>query len=711
MKVAVEQVFNGSLPVAVGGYDPDKINVGPHTGQYNLGSGDNDKFVGPSPVNVGYFGESSMAIPSSFVHPVKINNDLWWIFGQDAATAAATRRVQLWTWVPSTASLSLSGAVNLIFPAATVGHIVRGLRASLNNYTSGTVGVSTTTVTGSGTQWTVGLSVGSRIGFGSTDPNQIPQWYEIASIDSDTQITLTSSAGSISAGSSYVIQDLMLVTATTNTTATNGGLFVVKGLRPELFTNPQTNIPAATTVDKIRAVYWIKDAATVTNTVAGGCALEEFTSFTEQYAYVCNGAGTALRVFKYNFRAPLTALSAGAHVLGSPDLITTGTQTVTGNVSQINNGRIATLGHGPGNGVSCLYLLTSTRILRVPVSSITQDNTTFVADAMSEVVPSGTTTHVATTAFTTFDYSPTLDRLVIGGATSFGTSYIAQYDPAGGQFDRRFGSLTSQINSSLRDPDSPVYPHSTGATVPILWAEDGWLFWTNNTVVTTQNQLLIYPMAADWSYASATNNRVICPQITLGASASKLYRVLVSTAQNIGGPTLGVTAEACRVLYRTSGIEDNTGLWTEVPTRGNLSGVGTPSAIQFAIEFRTLGTVMMPSRLFSLALLYESADPLPSQYRWNFGDFDSATGTFAWVQASLFNGAPGVHTINIYRSDTNALVLTQESSSSTNGEFQYWNGSSWVGGVGPDSVGLRRRFVPSGSIPGGVDLYATLAVS
>ncbi|MFN9803975.1 MAG: hypothetical protein ACK54Y_09125, partial [Bacteroidota bacterium] len=118
MKVAVEQIFNGSLDqVAVGGsYDATKINRGKHTGQFNLGGGDIDKFVGAAPLGVANFGESSLAIPSQFVHPVKITDDLFWIFGADAATAAATRRVQLWTWVPSTNTYTFNGAITLTFP-------------------------------------------------------------------------------------------------------------------------------------------------------------------------------------------------------------------------------------------------------------------------------------------------------------------------------------------------------------------------------------------------------------------------------------------------------------------------------------------------------------------------------------------------------------------------------------------------------------------
>lgn len=182
MKAAVEQVFNGSLAqVAIGGaYDAAKINRGKHTGQFNLGAGPVDRFVGPAPLGVANMGESALAIPSQFIHPVKITDDLFWVFGADGATAAATRRVQLWTWVPSTNTYTLIGAITVTFPTAT-NHTVRGLRAILDRYTTGTVAVSGTGVTGTGTAWnTDRLSVGGRIGFGSTDPTQITQWYRSA---------------------------------------------------------------------------------------------------------------------------------------------------------------------------------------------------------------------------------------------------------------------------------------------------------------------------------------------------------------------------------------------------------------------------------------------------------------------------------------------------------------------------------------------------
>jgi hypothetical protein len=712
MKAAIEQIFNGTYDqVSIGGaYDSSKINRGKHTGQYNLGSGETDKFIGPTPVSVANLGESSLAIPSQFVHPIKITDDLFWIFGSDVATAAATRRVQLWTWVQSTNTYSFIGAIICTFPTATT-HTVRGIRAILENYTTGTVGVSGTGVTGSGTAWSTGLSVGSRIGFGSTDPTQITTWYEISAIGSDTSITLTSSADTISAGTSYVIQDLMIVQTTTNATATNGGVFVTKGLRYETFQNPAVTIPAATTVDKIRAVYWLKDAATVTNTAAGGCAIADRDSWSQQYIYVTNGAATSLIVYRYNIRAALT-VSGGAATLTGSNIVITGTQTVTGNLSQANNGRIATLTHGPGSGVPSLYIFTLTRIIRIAVANITAGNTTFISDQMTEVPPGGTNTSVVAGGFTSLDTAGSIDKLVISSTASTGTIYITDYYTGGQQIDRRSCCLTPQLPSALRDTDSPIFVHNILGNVPFVWVEDGWLFWVYSQAATTNlNALSVYPLAADMDFINDVNNRIICPKINLGSVPSKFYRVLVNCVENLGDLTMGITPDMYKVQYRTSGIDDNSGAWTDVGQTGDLSGVSSAANIQFAFLFRTAGVTMLPGRILSLALLYETVEALPSQYRWNYADFNTSDGTFAWKQVDLFGSTPGTHTIDVYRGDTDALVLTQSSTGTTNGSFQYFSGGSWYTGVGTDTLDLRRRFVPSGSLPGSVDLYAFIDVA
>jgi hypothetical protein len=503
----------------------------------------------------------------------------------------------------------------------------------------------------------------------------------------------------------------MLVHANTNATATNGGLFITKGLRYEDFQNPASAVPAGTTVDKIKATYWLKDAATITNDVIGGCALGDKTSWTEQYVYSTEGLSTSLVLYRYNIRAPLT-LTAGAMVLTGADMVITGAQAVGGSVSQANNGRVATLQHGSGSGVPSLYLFTTTRILRVPLASVTTGSTTFVADSMSELPPGGLNTNQAAASYQSFDIAGSLDKLVIMGSNASGSICITDYYTGGQQVDRRAGCITSQLAAAARDTDSPIFVHLIASNSPTVWVEDGWLFWGySQGTGTLTSALTVYPLAADLDYQADVNNRIICPKIALGATPAKLYRVLVNCVENLGDHTMGVSPDGYRLQYRTSGIDDNSGAWTDVPQTGDLSGVLPAANIQFGFQFRTAGVIMLPARVLSLALVYETADALPSQYQWNFADFDAATGTFAWVQDALFGATPSLHTINIHRADTDALVLTQASSGSTNGVFQYWTGSAWAAGLGPDAIDTRRRFVPSGSLPGGVDLYAKLTVA
>ncbi len=68
----------------------------------------------------------------------------------------------------------------------------------------GSVSVSTTAVTGSGTNFQASM-IGMAIGFGSNNPAKITTWYTISARASITGITLGASAGTISAGTQYVV--------------------------------------------------------------------------------------------------------------------------------------------------------------------------------------------------------------------------------------------------------------------------------------------------------------------------------------------------------------------------------------------------------------------------------------------------------------------------------------------------------------------------
>ena len=156
--------------------------------------------------------EASVAIPYSFPWAMRWSETATdqkdWIFQADIATAAATRRLGMWEYDRLTAVLNYVGFLTITFPGTSEAKTIRGLRMSYEKYSTGTVAASDTAVTGSGTAWqTNRCCVGNRIGFGSTDPNAITTWYEISAMASDTGITLATSAGTVTAGTPYVIED------------------------------------------------------------------------------------------------------------------------------------------------------------------------------------------------------------------------------------------------------------------------------------------------------------------------------------------------------------------------------------------------------------------------------------------------------------------------------------------------------------------------
>ena len=73
------------------------------------------------------------------------------------------------------------------------------------------------------------------------------------------------------------------------------------------------------------------------------------------------------------------------------------------------------------------------------------------------------------------------------------------------------------------------------------------------------------------------------------------------------------------------------------------------------------------------------------------------SGIFAFDQIKV-NSTSFNLKINIYKKDNNESTLEQSSLSSENGTFQYFSGNQWLTGIGPNTVGTMRRFVPSISI-------------
>ncbi len=604
--------------------------------------------------------------------------------------------------------------------------------------------------------------LGPRIGFGSTDPTQITQWYHIGRIASDASLGLTTSPGVIPAGTPYVIEELRFAIALTNTTVANGGLYLLKGAGYHDFTTAGSTFPSITSsVNDQRGVYWLSDAGTagnvVTNQASCGLTVAPEVNKGLHYAYVLDGAGsTFIRCFRYNLRAtgtitsgkmlmsiayttstststtvtvsgttvtnsgtaftatmvgmkiafnatsPATVttwytiesftstsvinLSSSAGSLGSglsfiidsADVIATAPQLVTGAISAVNNGRYGTLNHGPGAGEMSLYFVTVTRIYRAAISKIFSGNLGWISDNRPETPPGSVSTFPATGALSNIEIADAIDRLIVltSGATAF-KHYVTRYpEVAGNQFDRFFGLDDKQQDQSLADPNAPIH-FNTASQVSSIWSENGIAHIVKHGATAALCQMYALPLSAHWFYTESTNQRVISPEIAT-PDCSSFKRMLTSVVDHLGSEEFRIPTASTFSFYRTSGITDNTGSWTQLPKDGDLSGLSPSTSIQFMFEFTTISLLCVPGRIMSLAVLYEdfSTDP---HYQPSSGKTVEADKQFAWRFATAFGSAVPTLRVRLFDAVTGGLLLDDDSvTQAGTWEKTVDGGSNWI---------------------------------
>jgi hypothetical protein len=427
----------------------------------------------------------------------------------------------------------------------------------------------------------------------------------------------------------------------------------VKGLRYENFASMGTSIPAATTTDSIRATYWIGDATVSTNTASFGIGLQDRSDWTTQYVWVSDTVANPV-LFKYNVRKPLI-LATGKDTSTAFVFKTGSGGATTGSASQVNNGRIVTAGHGPGNGIPCYYFTTPTKVYRtINVDLITTGSTTWLTggDTMLEIPPGGVAAFAATSVFNNIEYLNAIDKFLVltTCATGF-KSYITSYNADSLQLDRIFLWDAKQINQAASDAAGLAVFPNTLSLISSSWGQEGILYLiTHGTTGTaTTNFLYTVPTGADWEYAATTNQRIICPQIST-PNCNKFYRAFVNEVKVIGGATgknLGQTPEPFRIYYRTSGISDNSGSWTLLDSSFDLSSTTGAAAIQFMFEFRTIGTHCIPSRLLNLGVMYEDTST-DSHFQPSVKWSDINNKKFAWRFSSSFGTTVPTMRVRLY---------------------------------------------------------------
>lgn len=703
MKVAAEHVFTGTTQ-AISSYDSTKTLLGTLLNQYT-GATSLDKYVSTVPwtmVNQVEAAGGSYFMP----HVYQWSSNIFWVFVASNATAAATRAIGLYEFNSTTGQLTWKGFVTLSGTTITGNKTVRALRGFVTKHTTGTVSTSgsSTTINGSGTKFTDDrIAVGARIGFGTTDPTQVTSWYDISAISNNTTLTI-GAAVNLSAGTSYVIEEIRILVATTNATLTNGGVHLIKGLNYSTFSIGGTTIPEASTVDNIRASYLLKDAATTTMTVLAGVASNDPISATEHYVYALNlDSATLLRIFKLNVRAALT-VSGGTST--DAFVFKTGQSTITGTASQVNNGRSFAVQHGSAAGATSVWFSTTTRLYRIAESAITDGAANVLSDYMIEFPPGGSTTYTLTNSMNQIDYASTIDRIIVPTTTLRMGAYVGVYDPTlNTAFDKIFGANVNRSKLTTTDSDAAnaLFPQAAQT----VWTEGGYLFSAPSVVTSGLNFLAVIPIGADTSYASTTNQRVITPKIST-LNATKLYRTYLNHNDYQGSLELGLSTEPVVLYYRTSGIDDNSGSWTTVPENGDMTGASPGDYIQYMMEFQVMGESCIPAHLYSVACVYEDGSQ-DSHYQPSLAKSSAASGIIAWQQVLAWGTNIPDLQIRLYNASTGFLVLDDTVSSSSSGTWQYsTDGTNWLTwSSSADNVGNYIRYTAT-TLPNNITVRALL---
>lgn len=789
-KVAVEHVFTGTTELMTNTYDPTKTMIGTLFTQFT-GATPNDKYISTQPPVLS--NNLEITLQSFFQpHVYKWSNNIYWIFSASNATAAVTRAISLHEYNSTTNTISWKGFITLSGTTITGAKTIRGLRGFVYEHTTGTVSTSgsSTTITGSGTAFqTQGIAVGARIGFGTTDPTAVTTWYEISAIASDTSLTINS-ATTLSAGTSYVIEEIRLAIACTNATLYLGGIHLIKGLNYGTFTSGGTTIVEASSTDNVRASYLLRDRApqTISNisiaspgvftsnghglaagdliqisttgalptglavnttyyvisagltandfqvsaTLGGtaintsgsqsgvhtlyygstgiscGLAVDDFVSNTQHDIYLLNlDSALAHRIHKFNMRAALTVsggISYSAWSLKTLSLATVGT------AQQVGNGRIFSVNHGSASGIKSLYFVTASRVYRCRLADITSNSASWLSDYMLENPPGTVTTNLATAAILQVDYSATIDRLLIS-TTLAGRHgvYVTTYDTASPAFEKIFGQISNR--TKLTTTSAGACDAFFNPAALTMWTEDGILFAMPNVVTSGLNWLGILFVGVDSAYSGYSNQKVITPKLAT-PGISQFYRVYVQTSQYCGDFNLGYTPEPIRLYYRTSGIDDNSGSWTEVIS-GDLSGASPGTHIQFMITFDILGELCIPRKVYSVACTYEdgSVDVQDDHYLSCADLSNKTTKTFAWKHQTAFGTTVPRLKIRLYNAVTNGLLDTDDSVTQSGTWEKSTNGTSWSAfnttDKGNDTTFIR--FTPA-SIPDNVQVKALLTL-
>lgn len=663
-----QHIFEGTTTPYTS-YDSTKTNLGNLIVQQ-------DGFAGPMPIGMvtaeEFAANSTTTYLPRYPNVIQVTDDEFWIFMVNT-TASVLTRVFLWVFNKSTQQFVSKGSITLLGNSG-LSHTPRDCLPFRYLYTTGTVAVSGTAVTGSSTAWqTDRFASGARIGFGSTDPTQITTWYYITAIGSDTSITLNSTAGSIAGGTAFVIEEIRLAIIATNVTATDGGLRLVKGLNFDSF--GMAIIGTSTDTDNIQASYWLKDAGTVTMTVPSGAAADtSYTNTSHKLWVVNNDTTTTPRIYEYDMRAALT-VSGGQST--SAFNFKTSTCTVPTAMTASFALKIGTPDSGVASGQKSLFLYDVSTIFRIPVSELRPDasRSFVIADALREIPSGGTRTMTASADFGFFCFCSNLKMIFAAGLGTV-RAYLSKWYVYGEELDYSFGITTGQTDQASTSKLTEVAKFWSSTGVYGEPAEAGGIVFIARGAAAATHQMFAIPIGAHYAFADGTTQqRLITPK--LSTPFCKTYNnIYANYVRMLGTTVLGMPPETFITYVRTSGIDDDTGEWIRIYS-GDLSEIEASQEIQVMFEFRILNLTLIPSRIKSVAIAYEQHEN-DSHFQQSLKFYERNSGRFYWRFSTAFGTVVPPLKVTLLDGETGD-ILADDNTTSPTGIFERSTngGTSW----------------------------------
>jgi hypothetical protein len=328
---------------------------------------------------------------------------------------------------------------------------------------------------------------------------------------------------------------------------------------------------------------------------------------------------------------------------------------------------------------------------------------------MIENPPGTSTTFPLSSQLSGFHYLPIVNRFYISHNQGTTRNYVTPYSTSG-EFERVV-NLNDVIESNTYVVSELDTLTSNFISLPLRTFYHDGLSYIIRDVGTNRNVLYTLPIEADKEYHTTSNAYIVTPEFST-PNAVNYDKVYLNTKSTYNKGRFISPSETVEVYFRTSGITDNSGSWTIIDDSGDISYV-TSSTVQFKITFSTIGLTCIPDKVYNISMSYFSNGiPLSTPfYEPSLKQSDISSQIFSWRQINDFvDDIPEIN-IDIYNVSGNTLLLTDNTTTSINGVWEYSSndGTSWNGFTSSaNTIGNYIRYTPSSSLGSGITVKPIL---